>query len=286
MSDIKISLVDFDGLSEPSKALIEKVSEAVGGVFKPYQIKRVANAEADAEMIKVKTEIKISELHQRAINRFVVEEALKQSNIENITRKALPSLNSSAQPNNIDKDWLVDFFDKSRLISNEGMQDLWSQILAGEANTPGTYSKRTIHLMATLDKSDAEIFMRLCSFVWGIGSPIPLIFDSQNEIYNNYGINFKSLKHLDTIGLISFESLAGYERKGFNKNTNVNYIEELITLEFPNESNNNLNVGKAIFTDAGLQLFTICKPEKIEKFTEYVITEWDKVNIKRKILSK
>lgn len=35
-------------LTKPATVLIEKISEAVGGVFKPYQIVRVAKAQAEA----------------------------------------------------------------------------------------------------------------------------------------------------------------------------------------------------------------------------------------------
>lgn len=280
MADQNNSLINLGNLAEPAKVLIEKVSDAVGGAFKPWQIERVAKAEAKAEIIKANTQIVISELQQRALNRFFVEEASKQENIENITRKAIPQLEESANPKEIEKDWLVDFFDKSRIVSDEEMQNLWSSILAGEANRPGSYSKRTLHLMASLDKKDAVLFTKLCGFVWVIGTPTPLIFDSQNEIYTNNGINFSSLKHLDAIGLISFESLSGYVRKGFGKNVNIAYGSKITTLEFPNTEKNDLNIGHAMFTDAGLQLAQFCQGETIAGFEEYSMSEWLKNGIK------
>jgi len=280
MADQTNSLVNLGNLAEPAKVLIEKVSDAVGGAFKPWQIERVAKAEAKAEIIKANTQIVISELQQRALNRFFVEEASKQENIESITKKAIPQLAEHANPGGIEKDWLVDFFDKSRIVSDEEMQNLWSAILAGEANRPGSYSKRTLHLMASLDKKDAVLFTKLCGFVWAIGTPTPLIFDSQNEIYTNNGIDFSSLKHLDAIGLISFESLSGYVRKGFGKNVAIAYGSKLTTLEFPNLEKNELNIGHAMFTDAGLQLAQFCQSKIISGFEEYTMSEWLKTGIK------
>jgi hypothetical protein len=113
------SVVDIGKLAEPAKVLIEKVSDAIGGIFKPYQIRRVAEAEAEAEKVKAISQIEISELQQRALSRFLLEEAHKQNNIENITKKAFQYLNQNSKPNDLDKDWIVDFFDKSRLISDE-----------------------------------------------------------------------------------------------------------------------------------------------------------------------
>lgn len=280
MADQNNSLVNLGNLAEPAKVLIEKVSEAVGGAFKPWQIERVAKAEAKAEIIKANAQIEISELQKRALSRFFVEEASKQKNIESITKKAIPQLSEGANPKEIEKDWLVDFFDKSRIVSDEEMQNLWSSILAGEANRPGSYSKRTLHLMASLDKKDAVLFTKLCGFVWMIGTPTPLIFDSQNEIYTNNGINFSSLKHLDTIGLISFETLSGYVRKGFGKNVNIAYGSKITALEFPNTEKNDLKIGHAMFTDAGLQLAQFCQSNIVDGFYEYVMAEWLKNGVK------
>ena len=87
------SIVNLGELSKPADTLIKKISNAVGGIFKPYQIERVAKAEAKADLIKAQTEIQITDLHRRAMCRFVEEEANRQNNIESITAKTLPQLN-------------------------------------------------------------------------------------------------------------------------------------------------------------------------------------------------
>ena len=38
-------LINIDELSKPATVLIEKISDAVGGIFEPSQIVRVAKAE-------------------------------------------------------------------------------------------------------------------------------------------------------------------------------------------------------------------------------------------------
>jgi hypothetical protein len=45
-------LANLGDLAKPATVLIEKISDAVGGVFKPFQIVRVARAEAEAELIR------------------------------------------------------------------------------------------------------------------------------------------------------------------------------------------------------------------------------------------
>lgn len=55
-------LAKLGDLSKPATTLIEKISEAVGGVFKPYQIVRVAKAEAEADRIRAESQIQVTDL--------------------------------------------------------------------------------------------------------------------------------------------------------------------------------------------------------------------------------
>jgi hypothetical protein len=273
------SIINLGDLSKPANTLIEKISEAIGGVFKPWQIRRVAEAEADAEQIKVLSKVETSQLEQRALERFIYEEAKKQNNIESITSQSLPQLNEDAKPEEIDDDWITNYFDKCRLVSDKEMQDIWARILAGEANSPGKFSKRTVNFMESLDKQDALLFTKLCAFNWIIGDIQPLVYDTSADIYTQNGINFSTLKHLDTIGLISFESVAGYDRGDFPQNTIAFYKNIQYALKFPKENDNRINIGKVFFTNIGRELATICVPETISDFDDYIMNQWKKKGI-------
>jgi hypothetical protein len=275
MSDDKsISLVNLGKLSKPADTLIKKVSSAVGGIFEPWQIKRVAKAKAETDLIKAKSEIEITDLHRRAMHRFVEEEASRQENMEKITEKALPLLNESSDPSAMEDDWVTNFFDKSRIVSDEEMQNLWSSVLAGEANAPGTYSKRTVNFLGDLDKKDAELFQSLCSFGWFVGSFTPLVFDSKAPIYNDRGLNFNTLTHLDSIGLIKFDNLAGFQRTGLPKNFAVLYCGQSLTLTMEKKEDNMLPIGHVLLTNIGLELVNVCKVPGVEGFVDYVKDKW------------
>lgn len=271
------SLINFGDLSVPAKVLIEKVSEAVGGIFKPIQIKRVARAEAEASKIATLAQIEITELQIRALRRFVSEESIKQQNMENITAKALPLLEENSKPNEIEKDWLINYFDKARLISDEEIQTLWAKILAGESNSKGSYSKRTVNLLASFDKNDVLLFNKLTSFVLYRGnSPMLTIFNDKNTIYSAVGINFSTLKHLDSIGLISFEHLTGYSIRELSKRISLRYFDKIITVEFQNETTNSLDIGKALLTSSAVELVTMCTPLKNDEFLSLCKDTWEK----------
>jgi len=274
------SIVDLGDISKPANTLIEKISDAVGGFYKPWQIRRVARAEADVDQIKALSKIETTELEQRTLQRFVYEEAKKQSNIESITSQSLPQLNESAKPKEIEEDWITNFLDKCRLVSDEEMQSIWARILAGEANEPGKFSKRTVNFMESLDKQDALLFTKLCTFNWTLGDIQPLIYDSSAEIYSKNGMTFGILKHLDAIGLISLQSLSGYQLQGFPQTTVAVYNNAPYTLKFPKEMDNNLEIGEVLLTNIGRELASICVPETVAGFDEYIIEEWKKKGIK------
>ena len=276
--DTSISLINLGDLSKLGETLIKKVSNAVGGFSAPWQIKRVAKAEAEAEFIKALTkaqsEIEIDDLHQRAMHRFVEEEAQRQKNMEDITVKALPKLNEDAKPDSIEDDWLVNFFDKCRIVSDDEMQGLWSRVLSGEANGPGTYSKRTVNFLSDLDKAEAKLFTKLCGFTWDIGGIYPLIFDHKAEIYNRNDINYSTLSHLDSIGFTQFNGPTVFFRVGLPKKFSIHYYGKPLDLEMPQDVDNELEVGNTLLTSIGQELASICGSKPVEGFYDYVKDNW------------
>lgn len=272
--DKSISLVNLGKLSKPADTLIKKVSSAVGGIFEPWQIERVAKANAKADLIKAESQIEVTDLHRRAMHRFVEEEAQRQENMEAITEKAIPQLKEESDPSQIEDDWVTNFFDKSRIISDDEMQDVWAKVLAGEANAPGTYSKRTVNFLGDLDKRDAELFQNLCSFGFFVGKFTPLVFDSEASIYNERGIDFNTLTHLDSIGLIKFHGFSGFKRKGLPKKCAVLYAGMPLVLEMPKDEENDIPIGKVLLTKLGEELVTVCKSPKVDGFLDYVKDQW------------
>jgi hypothetical protein len=271
------SLIKVD--SEAAKALIEKIAEGIGGHFKPFQIKRVAKAEAEAEIIRAKAQIEIDELQRRAAARFIAEEAKKQDNIENITRKAIPLLRESATPKKMENDWITNFFDKCRIISDDEMQVLWAKVLAGEANSPGNFSKRTVNCLAYLDKRDAESFTSLCRFAWDIGFPSPIIFNSEAEIYVKNGVNFNILKHLEDIELINIESVFMFKLKKQPQRIIIEYYGSPLKILFNKPDGNEFPIGHAVFTKTGAELAGICGAEPIDGLVDYATEQWRKEGI-------
>lgn len=268
------SIINLGDISKPATLLIKKISNAVGVLYEPRRIKKHAKAKAAAEKIKALASIELNEIQQRAVDRFVHQETRKQENIEAITQQAASSLGEDAKVEGLEEDWVAHFFKNCDTVSDKEMQSLWSRLLSGEATKPGTFSKRTVDFVASMDKKDARLFTEFCQFCWFMGDVIPLIMDVQNDIFSKKGINFSSLKHLDAIGLISFESISGYKRHGFGRFAQILYFGIPTVIEFSKDSDNEIQIGQALLTQAGQELAPICGAQRNEAFYKYIISKW------------
>jgi hypothetical protein len=274
-------LINLGDLSKPATTLIEKVSDAVGGIAKPWQIKRVARAEAEAQVIQANAKVEISALERRALERLVREEGKRQENIERITQKAIPLLEANATPEGMGSDWITFLFHKCRLVSNDKMQELWAGVLAGEANNNGTFSKRSVELLSSFDPDDANLFANLCAFVCSFPENTPVIFDEnakgahpESPGFHSTWITYSDLMHLDALGVIRFspQEMLVIDKK--NETTCVEYFGKSQKIKLQPKHKGCIIIGCVVFTGAGSELATLCKTDPRWDFFENALTTW------------
>ena len=268
------ALINLGDLSKPVNTLIEKVGVATGVWFEPHRIRRKAKAKADAKILTVQAEIQADELQRRALYRLAAEEAKKQENIENVMEGAFDQVTDDAKPEAVDEDWISNFIDKVKTVSNKDVQKKWSKILAGEANNPGSFSKRSINVLHEIDTKDANLFTELCRYIWHIGTLAPLIFDETDAMYTRNAVNFVNLNHLHALGLIRFEGLSGFSRTNFPQRIEISYCGKLLKLDFGDEGPRELAIGRVMLTQVGQELFTVVYAPAVDGFYDYVADRW------------
>lgn len=270
-------LIDLGELSKPVTVLLEKISDAIGTLYEPTRLKRMAKAEVEANKIKQIGAFELeSELEERTIKRLIHEESVKQLNIESIIDKALPEIKESANPNRIEDDWINQFFSKCKNSSNEGVQIIWSKILAGEANLPGSYSLQTLSILEQMQKQQAIAFTNLTRCTLYIPSIyFPFVGDYKDEYYNNRNISFESLLNLQRLGLIYFDSLSGYTIEGDFLSKGVYTSRLLYNISFTENKKNAIKIGSVLYTDSGKDLLKVIDyksdPDIGEHFKKYLI---------------
>jgi hypothetical protein len=231
MSPLEIK--DLAGLSEPFKKLIEVISQGVGNVYRPhlirktadaraYEIRQIAGAIHDARKLLGKADYANEEmglvltaasmeseqplLAERATSRSTYREQVEQQNIEQITAQAAEELRDekTVSEEAVDPDWISHFFDIARNISNEQMQLIWGQILAGEVKRPKSFSLRTLELLKNISQHEAETFVKVAKLAIHHGNSVFILYPDRGEfLAETFGIRFADLLSLQEIGLLN-----------------------------------------------------------------------------------
>jgi Protein of unknown function (DUF2806) len=268
----EIKVFDVSKFGEAAKILVEKLAGAGWLMYEPLHIKRLAAAEVAADRIRALGKVETSIVAERALVRLAYEETRKQQNVEEIAAGAFPLLEADAKAGELDEDWLALLFDRASLISDKDMQALWSRILAGEVNSPGTFSRRTLQVVSALEKKDADLIGTLCRLVWRFESDmVVIVANPQADIYQNLGLNFSSLTHLQSLGILTFDNPAGFILSDLPPKFVGFYFDTRFAVELSHTSPSTLPIGKAMLTSVGRELTRISSALPLEGFPEYCI---------------
>ena len=287
MSDKNFSIIHISndglGLGKAGKALVDKVAAACGAVWG-------RDAKADAKVARVDAvpaevaPAENNELTNRAARRAEGEQVREQKNIESIVAQAaklLPPNTPEETVRDMDEDKVAAMLNMFKTVSNEEMQSLWAQIMAGEAKQPGAFSKKTFALVATMSKEDALMFADFCQFVWNIGGIVPLVYNRHHAIYKcGHRHTHEFLTHLEWLELVSIDfssancktpSLPSVRGRYHSKTVVINGLKQV---NMGGVEQYVLPTGDVTLTKSGEELFFISNPEPNEEFFQYVLKKW------------
>lgn len=176
---------DLIGLGKGAEKLIDVIAKAVGVIYNPYKIRSEADAKAyeikiveaaktnaKADEMRALAEAKRDELiildnvtstlEERAANRKRFDELRRQRNLENVINGAFSHIGSEISQEPIDPDWVQSLIRYAEDANSSQMQELWSKVLAGETELPGSFSLRTLETLKKLSRKDAILFQNAC----------------------------------------------------------------------------------------------------------------------------
>ena len=311
MSDNPLAQI-IGGLTKPVSdlgiALIDKIGDATGILYEPLHIRRIAKAKAKVAEIEAKAEIEITDLHRRVAQRWIAEQVQQQESMENTITKSIPQLNEDADPNAVEDDWIIKFFDKCRLVTDDKVQDLWASILAGEANRAGSYSPKTLTTLADMNQKAVMLFNSFCSLCIVcledpnafLKSPsnfkirdarVPIIRGSitdvatlkgrsnrnldkfaqkSQSIYQRYGFGINEFQLLSEHGLIQDETYSQYSHFWYNNEIYTPLNPSAITPP-KTENMQQITVSGFRLSSVGRELFHITKRDNSPEYLEHLI---------------
>lgn len=287
--------------TEPIDRLINAITGAIGKVYEPRYVRKMAEAKAhgikviseeirnnsDIPIVYSGTEVSIDTsnydaLAQRASRRLAYQEIAKQENIEMVLDNAYEELEGKEvkSSENVTRDWMTRFINSVEDISDEEMQKIWGKILAGEIIEPHSFSFKTLDCMRNLSNSDARLFEKICQLVIEGDYII-----NDTEILKYFGITYNDLLILDECGLINSSGFIWSSRKLPKEEICiVDFGEYVLMRELDNEIDE-IEIGFSTYplTKSGREICSIIKVnnslEYIKKVSKMIEQQNEKVKI-------
>ena len=188
-------LIDPKGLSNVAGKLLDKLTLYTG--WRTSSFEKIQGKQSFIDDVKKSN---LNPIQKAAFISNAGKIIKEYANQNNIVKEALPLLIRDANPDRIDEDWITSFMDKARLISNNELQIIWANILAGESNQPGSYSMRTLEVLKNLNKEEAMLFQRLAKVVINYSGTM---FIFNEDSFPDNGLKFADILRLEECGLIS-----------------------------------------------------------------------------------
>jgi len=120
----------------------------------------VQSLEALGIQIPLHGKQKQASLQQRVEHRQLAAVLRHQENLERIVQKALEKSDQVLSINQPHQDWLEHFLELAERTSHPRMQELWARVLIIESKAPGSFSFRTLQLLASLTPYEATLLRR------------------------------------------------------------------------------------------------------------------------------
>ena len=273
-------------LVSPTMKLMDMVGSAVGTLYEPRHKRKMADAtayeiNAIGEAMRNAADLPIvynqdgvainsedfNRLMQRAGTRLVLQETIKQHNIESVIDNAYEILEKEevCSEDPIEQGWINRFFDSVADVSDEDLQKLWGKVLAGEIKQPKSYSLRTLETLKNLSKHEAELFEKVATLATRMQGN--LFLTCETEILRRYEISYDAILCLDECGLINSDGMVSYNPKiSINDSVAIFSKSKLLLLKGTSERPTKISIGIFGLTQAGKELYSILECDSNESY--------------------
>lgn len=272
------SLISFDGAADVLNNLINKIADATGWIATHSTPAR----EAVNTYIKEIQESDYDPITKAALISNAKKTIKEYKNQNAIVQNAVQFMLPSAKSAEVDEDWMAQFMDKARLVSDSEIQIIWGRILAEECNYPNSVPKGLLHVLEQMDRKTATDFSNLCSVAVVLKDedgevicPI-VVLGKHNKFYDALGLNYDALVNLAAAGLIEQDC---------SVDTGIYIQDKLVqpgVIKYHDQEYNlpadvtEIHTGCVIFTRLGQALCRVIPAKKHENFFEGIcIPHWE-----------
>ena len=184
---------------------LNKYSQLIESETAADRHKRINAAITDAEIQAFKTgnsedRDRVKQLRLLATTTIAFEDASAAGDLPKIEQ--------------LDSDFREHFRSKAENITSEDMRAFLAKLLATELTKPGTMSKRSVSIVADMDRNDAETIVNLCKFRWVVnGLPELIVLDINDNLYGDQGVDLDAVNGMESFGLLTSIMPSGYNKE-------------------------------------------------------------------------
>lgn len=114
---------------------------------------------------------------------------------------------------------------------------MWGKILAKEFEQPGSTPHNMVRILSEITSKHAQAFQKICSMkrlslftegsesVKEVRNDIVVPYEGNEEEFRTLGLSFDLLNEFETLGLIKFDSIAGFVALNTPEKGVVTYID-------------------------------------------------------------
>lgn len=243
--------------------------------FRNIRKNMLANYSAKMEielMDKIMSSEEISTETKVFLSAYIRGGAKKFFNQAKILDIALDKVKEDDKILTIDEDWISDFWEKAKNISNEETQNIWGSVLYFNF-VNGTCTKTLLNTLYLIEKRGIKDFDLIRKFTFQQAkNPIRvyscIYFIDESRMYRELGLHKYNIHYLSTIGLVEYD----WNHKFILPNQKVvlKYGNKIIKIR----SQERLEYGNVRLTSDASLLHNALQPVYNEEFFDFCVSKW------------
>lgn len=270
------SLISGDVLkpiSDLGIVLLNKVEKATGWIFSTTKAKKEGYKNIIEEISKRDD---INPIDRTVIISNFRKIKREHKNKTQIVDKAISLLEKGDNPEKLDNDWVLRFFEFCKAVSNEDLQYVWAKILANECKENSNNSFKLLNTISEISNNEINLIRKIlkeCNYGIRNFEAIGIIF-IKNEYLEDIDIKYDEIIKLEDFGIMKREITTLQDEISFDlENETIRFIRKP-------EKKGYLNLTKYAnfyrFTHIGMEIIELINEEingnqfkKLEKAFDY-----------------
>ena len=270
------SLISGDVLkpiSDLGIVLLDKVEKATGWIFSTTTAKKEGYKNIIEEISKRDD---INPIDRTVIISNFRKIKREHKNKTQIVDKAISLLEKGDNPEKLDNDWVLRFFEFCKAVSNEDLQYVWAKILANECKENSNNSFKLLNTISEISNNEINLIRKIlkeCNYGIRNFEAIGIIC-IKNEYLEDIDIKYDEIIKLEDFGIMKREITTLQDEISFDlENETIRFIRKP-------EKKGYLNLTKYAnfyrFTHIGMEIIELINEEingnqfkKLEKAFDY-----------------